>query len=151
MKIIKLISILLLFISANLFAQPRLRQKMEQIKTLKVAYITDELQLTPDEAAKFWPLYNAFDDKQKELRQEKMRSYMDRLDGEDFDKMTEKEAVNYLNQIESTEDELYQLRKKFVVSLKGVLPAKKIILLKKAEEGFNRRLLRQYRDKKMKE
>jgi Spy/CpxP family protein refolding chaperone len=146
MKTNKLLSIFL-FISVCVSAQPRLKQKMEQIKSLKVAYITDELQLTSEEASKFWPLYNAYDDKQRELRQEKLRSYMDRLDGDEIDKMNDKDAMNFLNQMESTEDELYQLRKKFVLNLKGVLPAKKIIKLKKAEEGFNRRLLRQYRDK----
>jgi hypothetical protein len=49
--------------------------------------------------------------------------------------------------MESTEDELYQLRKKFIGNLKGVLTPIKIIKLKKAEEGFNRKLLKQYRDK----
>jgi len=47
----------------------------------------------------------------------------------------------------ANEDELNQLRKKFVNSLKGVLPSVKIIKLKKAEDDFNRKLLQQYRDK----
>ena len=50
--------------------------------------------------------------------------------------------------MESTEDELFQSRKKFVNSLKGVLPAVKILKLKKAEEEFSKKLLQQYRDKK---
>jgi len=49
--------------------------------------------------------------------------------------------------METTEDELYQSRKKFISNLKGVIPPIKIIKLKKAEEGFNRKLLKQYRDK----
>jgi len=68
------------------------------------------------------------------------------MDGSEIDKMTDKEATAFLNQMESTEDELYQLRKKFITSLKGVIPPVKIIKLKKAEEGFNRKLLKQYRD-----
>lgn len=152
MKIYKLLSLLLLFATTFVVAQPpRLKQKMEQIKTLKVAYLTDELELTPDEAAKFWPLYNAYDDRQKELRQEKIRGYLDRLDGSEIDKMNEKEATTFLNQMENTEDELHQLRKKFISNLKGVISAKKIIKLKKAEEGFNRKLLKQYRERAMKE
>lgn len=149
MKIHKLLPLFLLFITINTFAQPRYNQKKEQIRALKVAFITNELELTSEEATKFWPLYNAFDDKQKELRQEKMRSYMDRLDEGEVDKMNEKEAANFLNQIENTEDELYLLRKKFVGQLKTVLSPKKIIQLKKSEEDFNRKLLRQYRDKLM--
>ena len=49
--------------------------------------------------------------------------------------------------MENTEDEMYQLRKKFVSNLKDILPPIKIIKLKKVEEDFNRKLLQQYRDK----
>lgn len=50
-----------------------------------------------------------------------------------------------LAKIEATEDELYQLRKKFNADIKGVLSAIKIVKLRKAEDNFNRKLLRQYR------
>jgi Spy/CpxP family protein refolding chaperone len=145
MKAYKIITLLALLITSCTFAQPGSKQKKEQIKALKVAFITDELKLTPDEAAKFWPIYNAFDDKQRELRHEKMRSYMNRIDNGEVEKMSEKEAAHLLSQMENTEDELYQLRKKFIVNLKTVLPAVKIIKLKSAEEDFNRKLLKQYR------
>jgi len=126
-----------------------LREKKEQIKSMKVAYITNELSLTPDEAAKFWPIYNAFEEKQQEIRKQKLKGYLDRIDDESFDNLSEKEASTLLAQLESTEDELYQAKKKFVASLKSIIPSTKILKLKKAEEGFNRKLLQQYRDKKL--
>lgn len=147
MKNYKLLLPIFLLFSVFSFSQGFIKQKKEKIKALKVAYITEELQLTSEEAAKFWPLYNAFDDKQKELKQEKKRAYLDRMDGTEINKLTDKEAAAMLSQMESNEEELYQLRKKFVTNLKGVIPAIKIIKLKKAEEGFNRKLLQQYRDK----
>lgn len=127
----------------------RFKQKKEQVKSLKVAFITNELDLTPDEAAKFWPLYNAFEDKQQEIRKQKMKAFMDKKDDNSIDKLSEKEAATMLNQMESTEEELYQLKKKFIANLKGVLPATKILKLKKAEEEFSKKLLQQYRDKKI--
>ncbi|NHM07061.1 sensor of ECF-type sigma factor [Flavobacterium sp. CYK-4] len=147
MKTYKIILPFLLLISTFGFSQGHMKQQKEKIKALKVAYITEELQLTSEEAAKFWPLYNAFDDKQKEFKQEKRRAYLDRMDGTEINKLTDKEATAMLSQIENNEEELYQLRKRFVASLKGVIPAIKIIKLKKAEEGFNRKLLQQYRNK----
>ena len=37
------------------------REKLAQtIDALKVAYITKQLDLTPEEAQKFWPVYNVF-------------------------------------------------------------------------------------------
>lgn len=126
------------------------KEKKEQIKALKIAHITTELNLTSDEAAKFWPLYNAFDEKQQEIRKQKIKSFMDKSKEDAIDKLTEKEATTILNQIESNDEELHQLKKKFVASLKGVLPAVKILKLKKAEEDFSKKLLQQYRDKKVK-
>ncbi|WP_321538430.1 hypothetical protein [Flavobacterium piscinae] len=65
--------------------------KRDKVKALKTAFITNELSLTSQEAEKFWPIYNAFEDKQFELRHEKMKSYMKRMDA-DLDSMSEKEA-----------------------------------------------------------
>lgn len=148
MKFKKILPILLLLISFNFYAQgERMKEKREQIKTMKVAFLTTELKLTSNEAEKFWPVYNTFDDKQFELRHQKMRSFRSRMNDETLDKMTEKEAIAFLNQMESTEEELFTLRKNFIASLKGIIPASKIIKLRKSEEDFNRKLLQQYRDK----
>jgi len=35
-------------------------QRQEKIQALYVAYITQQLQLTPDEAQKFWPVHTQF-------------------------------------------------------------------------------------------
>jgi Spy/CpxP family protein refolding chaperone len=140
--------ILLLLFSFNFYAQgERMKEKKEQIKALKVAFITTELDLTTNEAEKFWPIYNTFDDKQFELRHQKMKTFMRRMNNASLDKMTEKEANTFLTQMEDTEEELFLLRKKFMQNLKGIFPAVKIIKLRKAEEDFNRKLLQQYRDK----
>lgn len=124
------------------------QQKKEKIKALKVAFITNELELTSEEAAKFWPVYNAFEDKQQEIKKKKLKAYLERTDTNSIDKLSEKDAEVLLSQMESTEDDLYQLKKKFISNLKGVLSVNKILKLKKAEEKFNKKLLQQYRDKK---
>lgn len=142
------ISVITLFLSiAFAGAQPLLKQKKEQIKALKVAFITEELQLTPDEASKFWPLYNAYEDRQKDYKKERIKGYLNRMDESSISNLSEKEATNMLTQMEAAEEEAFQARKKFTASLKGVIPAVKIIKLKQAEEGFNRKLLKQYKEK----
>ena len=150
MKISKILPLIIAFTSLNIIAQdgPFIRKKKEQIKALKVAFITYELSLTSDEATKFWPLYNAFEDKQQEIKRQKLKAYLERSDEDSFDKLSEKEANSMLVQMENTEEELYQLKKKFISNLKGVISPIKILKLKKAEENFNRKLLQQYRDRK---
>ncbi|MFV8323468.1 sensor of ECF-type sigma factor [Flavobacterium sp. LS2R12] len=148
MNLKKLLPILLLFVSFNFYAQGEsMKEKKEQIKALKVAFFTTELDFTTNEAERFWPIYNTFDDKQFELRHQKMKTYMRRMNDGSLDKITEKEANAFLAQIEDTEEELFLLRKKFMQNVRTILPAVKIVKLKKAEEDFNRKLLQQYRNK----
>jgi Spy/CpxP family protein refolding chaperone len=148
MDLKKILPILFLSLSFNFYAQSEnFKDKKEQIRAMKVAFFTTELDLTSSEAEKFWPLYNTFDDKQFELRHQKMKSYFKRMQGDNLDKISEKDATALLDQIQDNEDDLYSLRKKFMQNLKEVLPPIKILKLKKAEENFNRKLLQQYRDK----
>ena len=121
--------------------------KREKIKSLKVAYITTELSLTSDEATKFWPVFNTFEAKQQEIRSQKTKSFINRMSDEDLDKMTDKDASSLLSQLESTEDELFQNRKKLIANLKSILPAIKILKLKRAEDNFAKKLLQQYKNK----
>ena len=63
MKNIKILTTLLLLFSLMGFTQDD-PSKKEKIKALKTAFITTELDLTSAEAEKFWPIYNAFEEKQ---------------------------------------------------------------------------------------
>lgn len=141
----------MLLFSYAIFAQGgNMKEKKEQIRTMKVAFLTTEVDLTTAEAEKFWPIYNTYDLKQFELRQQKLRALQKRLDNGSLNEMSEKDAAAFLSQLESTEDEIYQLRKKFMANLKTIISPTKILKFKKAEEDFNRNLLRQYRAKKRK-
>ena len=53
-------------------------------------------------------------------------------------------------QLESTEEDLYLLKKKYNADIRAVLPASKILILRKAEEKFNRKLLQQFKEKRNK-
>ena len=63
---------LLAFISITGFASAQDEQPSEKkqanIEALKVAFITKELELTPDEAQKFWPVYNQYSKELKATR-----------------------------------------------------------------------------------
>jgi Spy/CpxP family protein refolding chaperone len=151
MNIQKILPLLLLLVSFHFYGQgENMKDKKEQVKALKVAFFTTELDLTTNEAERFWPIYNSFDDKQFELRHQKMKTCVKRMSDSSLDKITEKEANTFLAQIEDTEEDLFVLRKKFMQNVRTILPAVKIVKLKKAEEDFNRKLLQQYRNKGLK-
>ena len=115
-------------------------EKREKIKALKVAFITERLAMTQAEAQKFWPIYNAYEtkkDEQRRLGYEKRKQI-----SED---MTETQAKAMLKDFISFERERENLRADFVESLLKVMPAKKIIQLKLAEDEFNRKMLHEYK------
>ena len=131
----------LFFTTLNLMAQPPGRKGMkDKIRTLKVEFITEKLDLSSGEAENFWPIYNAFDKAYMELRHEKLKGLKDNLK-EGINMLSEKEALSKLNEMTDIEDELVKLKQMFRYQLDGVISNKKILLLKIAEDGFNRRMM----------
>ena len=143
MKTLKIIFILLPLFTFTANAQGH----KERIKALKIGFITTELSLTAAESKKFWPIYNAYDEKQFDLKRNKMRSIKRKLHRTSLETLSDKEALSLLNQLNAIEDDLYQNRKKLTADLKSVISPIKILQLKIAEDDFSRRLLRQYREK----
>ena len=143
--------ILFLFLSFNFYAQSqKTKEKRDQLKAMKVAFLTNELDLSTSEAEKFWPIYNAYEDKKFELRHQRLSEYFKKMQNDELNKLSEKDADALLNQIEDAEEDMFYLRKKYISSLKRVLPSAKILKLSKAKEDFNRKLLRQYKDSGLK-
>ncbi|AWA30413.1 sensor of ECF-type sigma factor [Flavobacterium magnum] len=142
MKTLKILLVLILCSTAS-FGQA----SKERIKSLKVAFLTRELALTSSEAEKFWPFFNAYEDKQFEVRFKKMREIKSKMNPPAVDRLSEKEAAALLTQLEEAEQELADNRRKLIANLKTVISPIKILKLKKAEDDFNHKLLRQYKQK----
>ncbi|MSP84998.1 MAG: sensor of ECF-type sigma factor [Flavobacteriaceae bacterium] len=148
MKTKNIFTVLLILLSISFYAQEtKIFEKKEKIYALKVAFISNDLSLTSNEAEKFWPIYNSYENKQFDLKRQKFISFIKKIDNESLNKMSDKEALIVLTQMEATEDELFQMQKKLIFNLKSVISPVKIIKLKKAEEEFKKKLLQQYRDK----
>ncbi|MBO6607044.1 sensor of ECF-type sigma factor [Psychroserpens sp.] len=143
----KLILILTLFVCANGLAQPNGKMQ-ERIKAQKVAFITEKLNLSTEEAQGFWPIYNAFEAKIEALRKGDLRDVkMKMREGN----VSDAEANNLLSKIMNAETEMHSSKMKLMNDLKKVISAEKIIRLKAAEDAFNKKLLerlREFRDKR---
>ena len=65
-----LFTIMLLTVVGSFAGYSQREDKSERIESLKIAYITKQLQLTSDEAQKFWPVYNSYQEDMKKLVRE---------------------------------------------------------------------------------
>lgn len=129
-------------ICLNTFAQNP--ERLERIKALKVAFITEQLSLTENEAQKFWPIFNKYEEAVNNIRRE---SRADRAEF-DFASLSDADANKLLDAMMNSEREKFELRKQLVNDLKKVLPAKKILRLQWTEDQFNRRLLEEMRKRR---
>lgn len=130
----------LLIGSLTLSAQDR-DEHREKIKALKTAYITEGLNLSAKDAQKFWPIYNAFEEKRRKLYRREHREI------NDLQCISEEKAESMLQEYISIEREDYLLQKEFFKDLKTIFTAKQIIQLKKVEDEFNRKLIKEYRER----
>jgi hypothetical protein len=136
-------TILVLLISAHTFGQ-RGEKMRERLKAQKVAFITEKLNLTADEAQKFWPIYNAHE-KEMEMLRHNSREKQHRLN---IEHLTEAEAKAALTEMVAFENEEHRLKTDLIHSLSTAIPAKKIILLRKTEWEFKKIVLEEMRKRR---
>ena len=133
----KLIPILVLFISFSAFAQ-RSEQIEERIKAQKIAFISDKLQLTSEEAQQFWPIYNAFEAKIESIKSGDLRLIKQEMRRGN---VSDERADELLAKILDAENKMHEAKMQLVEDLKEVISSKKIMQLKAAEDQFNRVLI----------
>lgn len=139
--------ILLIFmlglLSITLATAQNREAKHERIKALKIAFITDKLQLTPDQSAQFWPVYNQMEQEQRQLRRKFMQEYKDKNPTVD-----ERTARRYVHdKIEYQEQEL-AIKKKYNEKLVKVISAQQLAELYQSEQDFKRMLLKELHNRR---
>ena len=113
----------------------------DKIKALKIAFITEKLNLSEKEAQQFWPIYNSFEEDMSSL---KRQAYNTRKEV-DLGAISDEDAVQLLKQIRTNENKKHALENDFIDKLSKVISAKKIILMHKIEDDFKRKMFEEYK------
>ena len=124
-------------------AQDRM-DRNEKIKTLKVAFITEKLDLTKTEAEKFWPIYNDFDEKMHEFREKSAEKRKEK----EPDSLTENEAKKLLDDMMKIDKQKNELHNQYINDLLKIIPATKVIKLFRAEHDFNRKMFEEFKKRR---
>ncbi|MBL7860830.1 MAG: hypothetical protein JNJ65_06680 [Cyclobacteriaceae bacterium] len=128
-------------------AEPTLQdpQVQEKIKNLRIAYISDKLGLTPEQAERFWPVYREFSDKRRDLRQEFVDARK-QINAENPDPTQQEELVKLGLNLKQRE---LDLEKVYSDRLLKVITAQQMLTLRKAEGDFQRIILEQIQQRRM--
>jgi regulator of protease activity HflC (stomatin/prohibitin superfamily) len=119
--------------------------KKQQIEALKVAFISQQIDLTTSEAEKFWPIYNEFNAKRDEYAKVKRQLEKEaRKNG--LDNITDKQAEELLNADLKFEQQVLDLKKEYVEKYSAVIGIKKTARFFHAEREFNQFLLKQLKE-----
>ncbi|MBC7914517.1 MAG: hypothetical protein H7Y07_10395 [Pyrinomonadaceae bacterium] len=128
-------TLLSLFMPFTLMAQPG----KPHIESVRIAFITQKLDLTPDESQRFWPIYNTY---QQEFQQLIIKRNQQRKAYKQSGQIPEDDL--------KTESEILELRKRYRFEFAKVLPKQKAGLVYPAEREFMHQLVEQYKSRKQK-
>jgi len=137
----------LVMILTDVFAQEdKYKDRQEQIKSIKIAVYTNVLNLTGDEAAKFWPIYNEFESKIREIKAERLK-YGNRVKT-NYSSMSDDDFRKAIEQFLNFDQQELDLKKEYYLKLEKAIPVKKILLIPRAETTFKKELLKRIKDYK---
>ncbi len=115
------------------------QQHRERIKAMKVAYITQKLNMDTKLAQKFWPVYNKYECAQTDFHKKEY------FESDNIENISEAEAEKMLTEFLNVEMEKYTVKKELYTNLKKIMSAREIVKLHKLESDFNKKLIDEYR------
>jgi len=134
-----MLSFLIIGVCATLSAQPNAERRNERVQALRIAIFTEVLQLTPEEAQGFWPIYNEYLDKREALVQQYRPA-------KQLDAMSDAEVEEQIKRHFEQQQRELDLEKEVFQKLRKVLPLRKIAKIPQAEREFRESLLKKLQE-----
>ena len=98
------------------FSMSNFAQNGGRLEAYKIAYLTNKLSLTPQEAQRFWPIYNQYENELRAVRIESRQGGKDELE---------------------REEKVLNIRKKYNTEFAKVISPEKVNTLFRVEKEFN--------------
>ncbi|HSP41080.1 MAG TPA: hypothetical protein VLN46_06565 [Gillisia sp.] len=140
MKNILIVIVIFLSALTSLQAQDK-NSHREKIKAMKVAFITQELNMSSQTAQKFWPVYNKYEMDKRSLHKR------ENVDWDNIGTISDSKAEEMLKEYLAIEREEYIIKKQLFSDLGKILSTKEIVLLHKLEADFNKKMIQEYRNR----
>ena len=144
-SVFRLLSLAALFLSLAAAAQAqdgqpsagRRSQRLGQLENAKIAFITNRVSLTQDQAQKFWPLYNEFSDRRRELNRNGRLLRRDITEG-----MTDQQLRESFTQSFNTRQQELNLEKDYFEKFQKVISLRQVVQLFQAERDFTKEVIK---------
>jgi len=127
-------------------AQKNKDKNFSKIRTLKVNFISEELELTPETAAVFWPIFNAYEKTNRKLKSQEI--YPIRKELNNSESLTDTQAQELLKKLQEFDKKILKNKNNFFAKLKPILSSKQLLKLYFTEGNFNRKVIRRLNNSK---
>ncbi|KAA3437777.1 hypothetical protein [Rufibacter hautae] len=143
MKLTKLLFLFFLFTGSVAVAHGQNKEtpeerkaRIEKIETAKIAFITDKINLSGDQAQRFWPVYQEHDRKRNDLRQ-KSRPYKE----QNLNALTDEQIQAGLEARLNIRQRELDLEKEYMDKYLRIISPRQLALFYRAEREFTKLLL----------
>ena len=117
--------------------------RLNQLENARIAYLTEKISLTPDQAQRFWPVYNEFTTKRRDLHHQLRQLRTDNSEAQSDVQIKEK----ITRSLALRQQEL-NLEKDYFPKFQKVLSIRQVDQLFHAERQFTREVLRRVADRR---
>lgn len=132
---------LLVGVSLNGYGQRERSVDREKLDAARVAFITNRLSLTPDQAERFWPLFNEYQERRESLMRD-LRGISKKGKAESISNV---EASQLIEQRFSLQQKLLNQEKEFLKKISEALTPVQALQLNEANRDFTRHIYRMQR------
>jgi Spy/CpxP family protein refolding chaperone len=127
------------------FAQRKSEEELKQIQDAKVAVITNRLNLTTEQSTEFWPVYNEYSRKRRDIHREQRKIISDK---KSTGTVTDEQVLANLKEVQDLRQKELDLEKEYQNRFLKVISATQLAELYKAEKSFNDMLLQRLRQRR---
>ena len=137
MKFTKTFNIILyiLFIYNISYAQQN--DKEDKMLSIKIAYITEKIELTSKQSEKFWPVYFELEDKLRAINKQKRN----------FDNLSDEQLKEALMQQFKDEKRKIEIKESYINKFLAIISIRQLYNLYKSEKSFKRELIKRMNNK----
>jgi Spy/CpxP family protein refolding chaperone len=111
--------------AAGASAPPTIDAVRQAARGDKRGLVEKNMQLTPEEAKKFWPIYDAYQKSLDDIVERQNRAVLDYVNTES--KMTDANAKRIMREVVASEGDEQKLRERTMRKMIAALPAKKAV------------------------
>lgn len=116
---------------------PEMREKME---AYRVAFITEKLDLSAEEAQQFWPIFNEREQRIQTLKKEQRKQRKNT----DVSQLTDAEIQTLIDRHFDFKQQELDIDREYTTKFAKVLPLRKVVMLHRVEREFRHKILKEY-------